>query len=518
MASLTESTVTKEARKRLSERWKLSNHFQEMEFLNKTSNTLADMLALSDNETPKVAIDTLANKKAPERKLDREDFFQPRNHPLGISSKDGWKDDLCKSLPRSKSLPASTLIRGNYQLNSGNRPGKFVNRTTYKKVEDKSNWMPPDNDFISQKNTTLRKLKYLNIKDKLHSDDEENTLTEREIHVSSEKIKNCNDSRYFSEKQHLTIELLADSTDKSEVADKFSVPQSDADKPSLEAKENDFETPECFKQSENTMKMFECDIQEFEPKEASVYHDEDQLHVDHCNKITSVLPGNFNEADQPSPVSVLEVPFEEEEEFATGCFEKISADLHELRMQLQLLKLESSSISKEDTETRNSSDEDADMLQPFRDHEERDNSYILDMLVDCEVLRADVDGLLPACHSTEYPADLHVFDKLEKKYKLLDSWSRSDRRLLFDLTNCASVEIIRRNSCLQSKMAIDGLVEDVRHAVIKQMKVFDSSSAENLSRLRWGDSEDEKELIVRQVENVIQEELVDELIIELWHL
>ncbi|KAA8518851.1 hypothetical protein F0562_016375 [Nyssa sinensis] len=52
-------------------------------------------------------------------------------------------------------------------------------------------------------------------------------------------------------------------------------------------------------------------------------------------------PASSKEADHPSPVSVLEVPFTEDVSSGSECFERVNADLHELRMQLNLLKMES---------------------------------------------------------------------------------------------------------------------------------------------------------------------------------
>lgn len=519
----TESSVTKEARKRLSERWKLTNRFQEMGFSNRASSTLAEMLALSDNETSKMTLDTIAVKKTPERKFVREDFLEPRNHPLGISSKDGWKNDFSMSLPRSKSLPASSLIRENYQWNSRRRPGKSVGRILHKKVEDTSSLMSLDDDFIRQKNTSLRNLKYVSNKDKHHSDGEENTLIERDIHVSSEKLKNNNDFRHLSEKQNTAFELLDDSiSERRDMADNLSVFQSNTDNSSLIDRQNGFEKIQDLTKSEKKVKLSECDMHGLAPKEALINHVEEQLPATHCNESGSVFPGSYKESDQPSPVSVLEAQFEEEE-FSTGCFEKISADLQDLRMQLRLLKQESANSFTEDMEVLISSDEDAvaepfseyaEMLQAFRDEEERDYSYVLDILIDGDILKAELDGLFNGCHSSEFLVSPNLFDKLEKKYKSLDSWLRSDRKLLFDLTNSILADIIKPWSW-QTKIGHDGLVEEVWQAVVKKLRNVDISLVENLTGLKCADFRDDKEPLGRQLEHILLEDLFDELLIEL---
>ncbi|XP_020574415.1 uncharacterized protein LOC110020601 [Phalaenopsis equestris] len=515
----TESSVTKEARKRISERWKLTNHFQEMGFSNRASSTLAEMLTLSDNETPKMTLDTPAVKKVPERKFVRQDFIEPRNHPLGISSKDGWKDDFSRSVPRSKSLPASSLIRESSQRNSRNRRGNRADRIMHKKVEGMSNWVPLDNDFMRQKNTALMNLKYVGKNDEHHSDGEENALIEREIHVSSEKLKINNDLRHLPEKQNKDIELPDEcASEIKDMDDNLSVSQSNADNFSLTYRENGLERLQDYTKSEKNVILSECDEHEPAPKEPLINHVGDQLLAAHCDNSESACPESYKEADQPSPVSVLEAPFEEEE-FSTGCFEKISADLQDLRMQLRLLKQESALTHTEEMEAHISSDEDTaaepfsehdGILQAFRDEEERDHSYVLDILIDGDILKPEPDALFTA----EYPVSPNFFDKLEKKYKLLNSWSRSDRKLLFDLTNSLLADIIELKTSSQSKMVHDGLVEEVWQAVVEKMSNVDMSFGENLTALKRVDLRDDKEEIGRELENIVMDDLLDELLIE----
>lgn len=263
----TESSVTKEARKRLSERWKLTNRFQEMNFSNRASSTLAEMLALSDIETPKITLDTTGIKKAQERKFVRENFLEPGNHPLGISSKDGWKDNFSMSLPRSKSLPASSQIRENSQWNSRNRSSRSVKRIMQRKAEDMSNWMSLDDDFIRKRKSSLRNLKSVNNKDKHHSDGEENTLIEREIHVSSEKLKINSDLRHRSEKQNTAIEIPDDCIgERRDMVGNLSVSRSNTDDYSSTDRENGFEKLQDFTKSEKNVNLSDCDNYELKPK------------------------------------------------------------------------------------------------------------------------------------------------------------------------------------------------------------------------------------------------------------
>lgn len=103
-----ESSVSREAKKRLSERWKMSHKSQELGVINR-GNTLGEMLAMSDREVRPANVDPM---------IVQEGFCARRGNdgptglvePLGISSRDGWKDGSISTLTRSRSLPASSTL------------------------------------------------------------------------------------------------------------------------------------------------------------------------------------------------------------------------------------------------------------------------------------------------------------------------------------------------------------------------------------------------------------------------
>lgn len=150
-----ESSVSKEARKRLSDRWKTTHLTDEVGPLpGDGSNTLGEMLALSDI----MSSDKLRRDKC----------------ILGISSNDGWKDGNYRNLPRSKSLPSSSHARVSHR--SGHRR-RGSRASEFGMLKDVLNAGP------------VKGLRGEKIHTSDVSEGEESVLIEREIHVNSEELK-----------------------------------------------------------------------------------------------------------------------------------------------------------------------------------------------------------------------------------------------------------------------------------------------------------------------------------------
>ena len=118
-------------------------------------------------------------------------------------------------------------------------------------------------------------------------------------------------------------------------------------------------------------------------------------------------------------------------------------------MQLQLLRLESdkyngecesSVLSEDGTGECNSPPEKGDMLRTYRNEEDRDYSYLLDILIDLGVHDAHQDSRLNIICSPRHPGDQDTFENLEKKYGVLVEWSKSERKLLSDLVSSILAE------------------------------------------------------------------------------
>lgn len=105
-----ESSVSREAKKRLSERWKIAHKSQELQV--SRSSTLGEMLAVPDKEMKGTNFDSMTSGEGSRDKFAHNGKPAGWVEPLGISSKDGWKDGCIGSLSRSKSLPTSSTAFG----------------------------------------------------------------------------------------------------------------------------------------------------------------------------------------------------------------------------------------------------------------------------------------------------------------------------------------------------------------------------------------------------------------------
>ncbi|PSR94927.1 protein of unknown function DUF4378 protein [Actinidia chinensis var. chinensis] len=99
-----ESSVCREAKKRLSERWAMmasNGNFQEQRHVWRSSSTLGEMLALSDTKNSTISEE------------DRNKEQKPRESKLcAASNKDENIDNSPRNLLRSKSLPVSSSVFG----------------------------------------------------------------------------------------------------------------------------------------------------------------------------------------------------------------------------------------------------------------------------------------------------------------------------------------------------------------------------------------------------------------------
>uniref|UniRef100_A0A5B7A9J7 DUF4378 domain-containing protein n=2 Tax=Davidia involucrata TaxID=16924 RepID=A0A5B7A9J7_DAVIN len=102
-----ESSVCREAKKRLSERWAMmasNGSCQEQRHVRRSSSTLGEMLALSDTKKPVRSEDEGSNREQ-----------EPRGSTLCLTSdlnKDEGVDDSPRNLLRSKSVPMSSTAYG----------------------------------------------------------------------------------------------------------------------------------------------------------------------------------------------------------------------------------------------------------------------------------------------------------------------------------------------------------------------------------------------------------------------
>ncbi|CAD5186528.1 unnamed protein product [Musa acuminata subsp. malaccensis] len=162
-------------------------------------------------------------------------------------------------------------------------------------------------------------------------------------------------------------------------------------------------------------------------------------------------------------------------------------------------------------------------LGEFRDEEERDFSYVLDMLIESGIDDAKKGRLYDASDLLEYDMCTDVFGKLEKKYNKLALWSSSERKLLFDLINSILVESLA--PCLHPWVnsthmvgpvwGLQGLAQKAWEILVRKRKELFTGNAEAKVLVpKWLDLEDDIDGIGKEIGEMLQEELLDELVSE----
>lgn len=247
---------------------------------------------------------------------------------------------------------------------------------------------------------------------------------------------------------------------------------------------------------------------------------------------------SLEEAYQPSPISVLELPFSEENLNSAEFLGRFKDDIGDLRRYLELLKSEASETCSEGPGMAVSSDDESELVSAgdlkendvntkiFRVEESRDFSYLVDVLAEASLHGRNVEEFT-TWHSPDCPISLSVFEALEKKYGDQMSWKRTERRLLFDSINEGLTEIIlpcmgvpsweksvsrRFKSVSRRFSAVCGeemIEEDLWRLLVSREKECGTSSAETMLASEFGrlDLGDEIDAISTEIEGLLFDEL-----------
>ncbi|KAK7267550.1 hypothetical protein RIF29_20227 [Crotalaria pallida] len=503
-----ESSVSREAKKRLSERWKMAHKSQEVHEINRSS-TLAEMLANPEKEMKAASSDSMSYGESSHKKFACKGEPAGQVEPLGISSRDGWKDGWIGSLPRSKSLPASSTAFGSPRTifhNEVLRDDRFKMRKEAYKRERKG----PGKSLDLRYGANTRSTKTGHKKSSsLHSSKLENNEFSPDLDTIQNKMK---------------INLEEDSP-KLEVVVTESFDYTLGDTSAFTDHVVDVA-------NENTVGPSEPSSDEVVPELSScaVIKGETDA-VDKDNSLKQELSAESScckDADQPSPVSVLEPSFTDDLSSCSDCFGSLSADLQGLRMQLKLLKLESEDV---DGHMLVSSDEDGGEASTrfsednglCRTEDNWESYYINDVLSESGIDGAQSNTVLEFLNSSECPVNLFVFDELEKRYSDLTACSRSDRRLLFDRINSGIAKIHEQSMNAQpwvspatknisSKLIENGLQDGLYRLLASQGKVKDDVLGNVLvGESQWLDLTDDMDVIGREVEMLLLDDLVAEI-------
>ncbi|GJM97071.1 hypothetical protein PR202_ga13969 [Eleusine coracana subsp. coracana] len=247
------------------------------------------------------------------------------------------------------------------------------------------------------------------------------------------------------------------------------------------------------------------------------------------------------EIGQASPVSVLE-PLSEDCSDSEN-MKREPADPYDLQLRLDLVKFppletaaDASSIGGSSdilsSEMKLSNDEPIelveDILEEFEDEEERDFSYLLDILIASGIHGTTEDQLYKVCQSLDCPAGYDVFEKLENKYTKVVQWSISDRKLLFDMVNTILSQILA--PCLNMQPWVstarnlaplwgsEGLLEKVLQVLTQRREELELCKPKPEKKAldqMWPDLADCIDRVGRDIEKMIKDDLLEELLLEL---
>ncbi|GER28641.1 phosphatidylinositolN-acetyglucosaminlytransferase subunit P-related [Striga asiatica] len=509
-------SVNREAKKRLSERWKMTHKCREMDMINSNSKggTLAEVLTRPDRETRHSRVNVKTSHSA-------------------ISSTDGWTDEITRNSLRSKSLPPGSsrgrrsrktnLAEAKVVMHGENvnwERSKFVKRNVgykegylsrYSKVRGKKPH-PCDQDMFNGEIDSSSAEASFEIQMEANIKDISEQQSAFEMSAKAEACRSpVVDVMMISESASTTLsnkpsklvqKQLSSGTGGNESAVQEwgdCVPQELNKVPSKQASSS---TP--------------CPGAEPEPSESS------------------------KEANHPSPNSVLEVPFTEDASSADN-FERVNAELQELRLQLQLLKMESST------------DADMSTLHPIEEEEDKTQNspvfpegnyatgpegweihYALDVLVTSELLQ-DPDYFTMFNNNTSWysqeedyhPLDPKLFDTLEKKYS--DEYDEGaigakwERKLLFDRINSALMQIFVEHvdpcpwvmpKSTGSNLVMKWRAHGVREAAEKLIEKLELTEVEAVDReMGWAGPRGEVEMVGNEIEKLLMDDMVAEVIL-----
>ncbi|XP_014513531.1 uncharacterized protein LOC106771964 isoform X1 [Vigna radiata var. radiata] len=504
-----ESSVSREAKKRLSERWKMTHKSQEVQGISRSS-TLAEMLSIPDKDLKAANFVGTATGEG------FHDKFTPNSEPakwvepLGISSRDGWKDGCIGSLSRSQSLPSSSTSFGS--------PKTFLR--TEALCADR--YMVPKEGHKRERRRAAKSL------------DHRHGVNNRSPRSGHKKSWSLHSSK---------LEVDEFSADLHTVQNKMNIILEDSAKLEVPSAVADDDTEvtngSIVESSEPLNKVLpELSSHVIEGHGGAVGNDSiqqdlsaaspDGSSVIHEPPVPGLEPSCCKDADQPSPVSILEPAFTDDLSSCSECFESLSADLQGLRMQLQLLKLESDdyaegpmTVSDEDGEEVSTGMSAADKGLCRTTEDSWECSYIMDVLSESGIDGVQLDTILEVWHSLECPVSLSVFDELEKRYNDGTTCSRSQRRLLFDHINIGILKISEQFSFSRSaiKNAIGfnltkiGFRDGLLRMVVNEAKVNDGGQGNVvLGESEWMDLKIYTDAIAKEVERSLLDDLVAEVI------
>uniref|UniRef100_A0ACD5TYG3 Uncharacterized protein n=2 Tax=Avena sativa TaxID=4498 RepID=A0ACD5TYG3_AVESA len=515
------SSVSRKARKHLSERWQLACLSNAENSVPADTRTLGEMLELTDRDATKVNTHKILSDPNTSRSSAQEMLASP----VGISSKDGWKagiyceDDsrggMPRNFPRSKSLPTSSTTAT--KLQGRRRSAPSPNLPILKDILN----TPADDSGNAhvRKRSPIRKAKQKNGRVIFHAG-KENMQPEKEIYVTSEKTRHSICTSDLPRASNIEHPLDVTRTEDHKAID-LVLPHDNV---------RNFEGQiEWTEQNLATLLS--------EPEQEITINNQDKIalkdgtsqlmesciaDIDHqAVKFTHSVISESCECSSPTASSQHSSG---EETAYSGIFKSVNDGIQGLRAQLKMLKMDDQVDACRDDLDAFSSDEwnDTDIsdcqvkeeqLPIFKDEDDRDCTFVQEMLG-------------TACDSPFYPEEWQfssdVFVWLENKYSKLLLWSRSDRKLLFDLVNSILADMTAPGSSLCSKIMMSSwpeidwrkLAENVWQTALLMRRSYQPFDLDSVQPLPL-DHHPELGVFGTEIAEMIRDEVLEEFVAEL---
>uniref|UniRef100_A0A1D1XY48 Argininosuccinate lyase n=1 Tax=Anthurium amnicola TaxID=1678845 RepID=A0A1D1XY48_9ARAE len=518
----TESSVSREARKRLSERWKMAHKFQDVGVSGQGSSTLGEMLALSDREKPDAYLSSLSWQESSHHKMSGKEVVA-RCGSLGISSRDAWKDEFLSSSLKSKSLPQSSFFYGGTHSTSDN------DISMLKDVENLESRKSFEGSLLNQRlSSPDNNLKnYLSSSHHSNHVGDENEHHLSEANVGQDEFQYGLDIKRLSEKLALSEPDVGNNSDASYPVDQVLVVCDEGTDVPCIADEQQLPHSLVSTPPVDDEHPIVCDEKENVKKGTTSNGPQTESHPGVTGEVCSPT---VTMAEHPSPVSVLEPPEENE---SSECFEMVNASIQELRMQIQLLKSESrntyavSSVIPYDGDAGGECDgvfQAGGIQVTFNAEEHMEFCYLRNILAESGFYDADWNMLFCACFSPEPLISPDVFEEVETMYDD-DTWQRTERKLLFDLMNSVLADILTRNVdprpwIKPRRIGFTGcnkhLADDLWQSLVRlRMDGGGDPSGEGTLDLRWLDLRDDIDAVGIEIERMVNNDLLEELVSEI---
>ncbi|CAL4903199.1 unnamed protein product [Urochloa decumbens] len=511
-------SVSRKARKHLSERWQIACQSGSEKSIPKGITTLGEMLGLSDGDAPKET----SHKGSSDPNLSRSNVREVSASPLGISSKDGWKKEIyceddsrgsmSRNFPRSKSLPASATTSTKL---SGRRQSAPTCRLPI--LKDILNTPADESENAPvRKRSPIRNAKQRNGRTIVHLG-KENMLPEKEIHVTLEKARHSICISDLSQASNMYTEKYPDDAIRTEGQQKSDSAVQHDKKNSEGHMGWTYQT--SFPETKEVLSIQNQDNIALE-EERSPSVEIDIAQVD-TRATQSVSTASEESCECSSPTASSPRSSGEGTSYF-GIFKSINVGIQELRAQLKILKMEgqedicgdySDMLATEECDNMNIStyqETTEEQLPIFKNEEDRDLCYVQDMLAS-------------VCDLPDYPEGWQVgsdvFLCLENKYSKLLLWSKSDRKLLFDLVNSILADMTTPDNNLHSKIMMKCWPEIDRHKLaenvwqmVQKQSNYEDFALEDAQPLPL-DHRSELEVIGMKIARMIHDDIIKDTIV-----